>query len=66
MGEPQSRLHALPLPSTESPQSAGSNISPNVAFETGCTDFVNILIRLQAEATADDFLLDLGGAAENP
>jgi len=61
--QPQSRLHAPPLPSTDSPQPAGSNISPNIAFRTGCTDFVNILIRLQAEATADDLLLDLGGAA---
>jgi hypothetical protein len=33
--------------------------------ETGSTGFVEVLVRLQAEATGDDFLLDLGGAAED-
>jgi hypothetical protein len=33
--------------------------------ETGSTGFVEVLVRLQAEAAADDFLLDLGGAAED-
>jgi hypothetical protein len=31
----------------------------------GSTGFVAGLVRLQAEAAADDFLLDLGGAAED-
>jgi hypothetical protein len=29
------------------------------------TDYVRGLVRLQAEAAANDFLLDLGGAAED-
>jgi 2-haloacid dehalogenase len=33
--------------------------------ETGSTDFVECPVRLQAEASGDDFLLDLGGAAED-
>jgi hypothetical protein len=33
--------------------------------ETGSTGFVEVLVRLQAEATGNDFLLDLGGAAED-
>ena len=28
--------------------------------------YVEILVRLQTEAAGDDFLLDLGGAAEDP
>src|SRR5271163_1636501 len=47
------------------PQTADSNIPPNIALGTGCTDFVNDLVRLQAEAAGDDFFLDLGGAAED-
>jgi hypothetical protein len=31
----------------------------------GRTDFVEGLVRLQAEAAGDDFLLDFGGAAED-
>jgi hypothetical protein len=44
---------------------ASSNFSPNIVSETGSTGFVKVLVRLQAEATGDDFLLDLGGAAED-
>jgi hypothetical protein len=33
--------------------------------ESGSTDFVENLVRLEAEAAADDFLLDLGVAAED-
>jgi hypothetical protein len=29
------------------------------------TGFVEVLVRLQAEAAGDDFFLDLGGAAED-
>jgi hypothetical protein len=31
----------------------------------GSTDFVEVLVGLQAEAAGDDFFLDLGGAAED-
>jgi hypothetical protein len=44
---------------------ASSNILSNFVPESGSTDFVNDLVKLQAEATGDDFFLDLGGAAEN-
>ena len=44
---------------------ASSNFSPNIVSETGSTGFVEDLVRLQAEAPGDDFLLDLGGAAED-
>jgi hypothetical protein len=44
---------------------ASSNFSPNIVSETGCTGFVEDLVRLQAEAPGDDFFLDLGGAAED-
>jgi hypothetical protein len=47
------------------PQTAGSNISPNTLLGTVCTDIVNDLLKLETEASADDFLLDLGGAAED-
>jgi hypothetical protein len=33
--------------------------------ESGSTGLVESLVRLQAEAAGDDFLLDLGGAAED-
>ena len=57
-------MHVPPQPGTDLPQTADSNIPPNMALGTGCTDFVNDLVRLQAEAAGDDFLLDLGGTAE--
>jgi len=34
---------------------ASSNFSPNIVSETGSTGFVEVLVRLQAEATGDDF-----------
>ena len=58
------RLHMSPLPGTDSPQAARSNISPNILLGTVCTDFVYGLVRLKAEAASDDLFLDLGGAAE--
>jgi hypothetical protein len=45
--------------------SAGSNFSSNITLESGSTNFVEVLVTLQAEVTGDDFLLDLGGAAES-
>jgi hypothetical protein len=44
---------------------ASSNCSSNIVRESGSTDFVEDLVGLQAEAAADDFFLDLGGAAED-
>jgi hypothetical protein len=44
---------------------AGSNFSSNIPLEPGGTDYVENLSGLQAEAAADDFFLDLGGAAED-
>ncbi len=53
-----------PLPDTDLPQAAGSNFSSDIPLEPSGTGYVENLVRLQAEAAADDFLLDLGGAAE--
>jgi hypothetical protein len=46
---------------------ASSNFSPNIVSESGSTNFVEDLVRVEAEAEAagDDFPLDLGGAAED-
>jgi hypothetical protein len=43
---------------------ASSNVLSNFVSESGSTDFVNDLFRLQAEAAGDDLLLDLSGVAE--
>ena len=43
---------------------ASSNFWSNFVSESESTGFVEDLVRLQAEAAGDDFLLDLGGAAE--
>jgi hypothetical protein len=59
------RLHAAPLPGTDSPQPANSNLLSNTVLGTGSTGFVEGLVRLQAEAAADDLFHDLGGAAED-
>ncbi len=53
------------LPDTDLAQAAGSNFLSNSALEPGSTDNVESLVRLQAEAAGDDFLLDLGGAAKD-
>jgi hypothetical protein len=58
-------MHVPPQPGTDLPPTADSNIPPNIALGTGCTDFVNDLIRLQIKVASDDFFLDLGGAAED-
>jgi hypothetical protein len=44
---------------------AGSNFSSDIVSESGSTNFVEDLVRLQSEAAADDLLHDLGGAAED-
>ena len=42
-----------------------SDFSSNIMPESGSTDFVEGLVRLEAETAADDLLHDLGGAAED-
>jgi hypothetical protein len=54
-----------PLLDTDLPRAADSNFSSNIPLEPSGTGYVENLVRLQAEAAADDFLLDLGGAAED-
>ena len=43
-----------PLPDTDFPDGAGSNILPNIVSENEITGFVEGLVRLQAEAAGDD------------
>ena len=65
---PQDRssgLHGPALPDMDFRNRASSNFSPNIVSESGSTNFVEVLVRLQAEAAGDDFFLDLGGAAED-
>jgi len=65
---PQDRSSGLQgpaLPDMDFRNRASSNFSPNIVSETGSTGFVEDLVRPQADATGDDFLLDLGGAAED-
>ena len=65
---PQDRssgLHGPALPDMDFGNRASSNVLSNFVSESGSTDFVNNLVRLQAEAAGDDFFLDLGGAAED-
>ncbi len=54
-----------PLPDTDLPQAAGPYFSSDIPLEPSGTGYAENLVRLQAEAAADDFLLDLGGAAED-
>jgi hypothetical protein len=60
-----SGLHGPAPPDMVFRNRASSNFSSNVVSESGSTDFVESLVRLQAEAAADDLLHDLGGAAED-
>jgi hypothetical protein len=60
-----SGLHGPALPGMGFRQRASSNFRSNIVSEPGTKEFVEDLVRLQAEAAADDFLLDLGGAAED-
>jgi hypothetical protein len=65
---PQGRspgLHGAALRDMDFRNRASSNFSPNIVSESGTTDFVERLVRLQAEAAGDDLFLDLGGAAED-
>jgi hypothetical protein len=65
---PQDRssgLHAPALPDMDFRNRASSNFWSNFVSESESTGFVEDLVRLQAEAAGDDFLLDLGGAAED-
>jgi len=57
--------HGPALPDMDFRNRASSNLSSNIVPESGSTDFVEDLVRLQAEAAGDDFFLDLGGAAED-
>jgi hypothetical protein len=64
---PQDRssgLHGPALPDMDFRNRASSNVLSNFVSESGSTDFVNDLFRLQAEAAGDDLLLDLSGVAE--
>jgi hypothetical protein len=54
-----------PLLDTDLAQAAGSNFSSDIPLEPSGTGYVENLVRLQAQAAADDFLHDLGGAAED-
>ena len=65
---PQDRssgLHGPALPDMDFRNRASSNFSSNIVSESGSTNFVEDLVKLQAEAAGDDFFLDLGGAAED-
>jgi hypothetical protein len=65
---PQDRssgLHGPALPDMDFRSRASSNFLSNIVPESGSTDFVESLVRLEAETAADDFLLDFGGAAED-
>jgi hypothetical protein len=46
-------------------RAADSNSLTNISLEPASTGYVECLVRLQPEAAGDDFLLDLGGAAED-
>jgi hypothetical protein len=65
---PQDRssgLHGPALPDMDFRSRASSNFSSDIVSESGSTDFVEGLVRLEAETAADDLLHDLGGAAED-
>ncbi len=54
-----------PLSDTDLAQTADSNFLSNISLEPGSTGYVESLVRLQTQPAGDDFLLDLGGAAED-
>ena len=58
-----SRLHGPALSGRDFRTRTSSNFSSNIVSGTGCTGFVEGLVRLQAQAAGDDLFLDLGGAA---
>ena len=49
----------------DSPQAVDSNIMPDIVLGAGSAGFVECLVRLQAEAAANNILHDLGGAASS-
>jgi hypothetical protein len=55
----------LHLPDMDFRNSANSNFLSNIVSEFGSTNFVECLVRLQTKPADDDFLLDLGSAAED-
>jgi len=61
----RSRRQDPPLPDTDLARAAGSNFLPDISLEPGRTGYVEGLVRLQAQAPADDLFLYLGGAAED-
>src|SRR5439155_1632037 len=65
---PQDRSSGLQgpaLPDMDFRSRVSSNFSSNIVPESGSTDFVEGLVRLEAGAAADNLFLDLGGAAED-
>jgi hypothetical protein len=54
-----------PLPDTDLARAASSNFLSNISLVPGRTGYVESLVRLQAQAAADDLLHDFGGAAED-
>jgi hypothetical protein len=64
---PQDRsfgLHGPALADIDFHSRASSDFAPDILSESGTTDFVEGLVRLEAEAASDAFLLDFGGAAD--
>jgi hypothetical protein len=62
---PQDRspgLQGPALPDMDFHNRASSNFSSNIVSESGSTNFVEDLVRLEAETAGDDLFLDLGGA----
>ena len=59
-----SGLHRSAVPDGGFRNRASSNFSPDIVSGSGSTDFAEGLVKPQAEVAGDDFLLDLGGAAE--
>jgi hypothetical protein len=54
-----------PLLGTDLPQAASSNNPANIMLEAETMDCVKCQVSSQAKAAADDFFLDLDGAAED-
>jgi len=61
----RSTRQPTPLPDTDFPDAARSNISPNLVSENGITGFVECLVRHTNRGRDNDFLLDLSGATED-
>lgn len=61
-----SGLHGPALPGMDFRKRANPNFSSNILSETESMGFVEGLVTLQAEAAADNLLLNLSGAVEAP